>query len=212
LALAWAWPPFGLGCLCLAALGLGRLDHGPMITDPWDRRELPAAPETILATILAQDIHCKISDLRFGLVTSYHKERGPASVSAGTAAVAMACLSPRVPLDWATTQMNLGNALKALGERGSDAARLEGAVAASRAALEEYTRASAPLDWAAAQFDLGIALRALGERESGTARLEEAVAVALVKFGLADFSGGMRRFYQQGIPMVNKVCYDSLLS
>ena len=38
------------------------------------------------------------------------------------------------------TQKNLGNALKALGERESGTARLEEAVAAYRAALEEYTR------------------------------------------------------------------------
>jgi tetratricopeptide (TPR) repeat protein len=54
----------------------------------------------------------------------------------------------RVPLDWAMTQNNLGNALSSLGERESGTARLEEAVAAYR----------------------------LGERESGTARLEEAVA------------------------------------
>jgi hypothetical protein len=41
----------------------------------------------------------------------------------------------RVPLDWATAQMNLGNALLTLGERESGTARLEEAVAAYRAAL-----------------------------------------------------------------------------
>ena len=43
----------------------------------------------------------------------------------------------RVPLDWAATQMNLGNALQTLGGRESGTARLEEAVAAYRAALEE---------------------------------------------------------------------------
>ena len=43
----------------------------------------------------------------------------------------------RVPLDWAMTQNNLGNALQTLGERESGTARLEEAVAAYRAALEE---------------------------------------------------------------------------
>ena len=42
----------------------------------------------------------------------------------------------RVPLDWATTQNNLGNALATLGERESGTARLEEAVAAYREALE----------------------------------------------------------------------------
>ena len=71
---------------------------------------------------------------------------------------------------------NLGNALRVLGERESGTARLEEAVAAYRAALEERTRERVPLDWAMTQNNLGNALRALGERESGTARLEEAVA------------------------------------
>ncbi len=129
----------------------------------------------------------------------------------------------RVPLDWAATQINLGNALATLGEResGTDAAggggrsgsrgaggknartssarlggdgdesrqcalalgeresgtaRLEEAVAAYRAALEEWTRERVPLDWAGTEMTLGIALATLGERESGTERLEEAIA------------------------------------
>ena len=82
----------------------------------------------------------------------------------------------RVPLDWAATQVNLGNALKVLGERESGTARLEEAVAAFRDALQEWTRARVPLQWATTQMNLGTALFRLGERESGTARLEEAVA------------------------------------
>ena len=74
------------------------------------------------------------------------------------------------------TQNNLGIALWRLGERESGTARLEEAVAAYRAALEERTRERVPLDWATTQNNLGIALWTLGERESGTARLEEAVA------------------------------------
>ena len=87
-------------------------------------------------------------------------------------------LSPRKtsPDDWATTQNNLGTALRTLGERESGTARLEEAVAAYRAALEERTRERVPLDWALTQTNLGTALQTLGERESGTARLEEAVA------------------------------------
>ncbi len=75
-----------------------------------------------------------------------------------------------------TARNNLGNALQTLGERESGTARLEEAVAAYRAALEERTRERVPLDWAMTQNNLGTALRTLGERESGTARLEEAVA------------------------------------
>jgi tetratricopeptide (TPR) repeat protein len=75
-----------------------------------------------------------------------------------------------------TAQNNLGNALRTLGEREAGTERLEAAVAAYRAALEEYTRDRVPLQWAMTQMNLGNALAALGEREGGTDRLEEAVA------------------------------------
>jgi Tetratricopeptide repeat len=51
----------------------------------------------------------------------------------------------RVPLHWAMTQNNLGNALVRLGERQGETARLEEAVAAYRLALQERTRCRAPL-------------------------------------------------------------------
>jgi len=70
----------------------------------------------------------------------------------------------------------LGNALMRLGGRESGTARLDEAVVAYRAALEERTRERVPLDWATTQNNLGNALMRLGERESGTARLDEAVA------------------------------------
>ena len=82
----------------------------------------------------------------------------------------------RVPLQWAKTQNNLGNALRALGERESGTARLQEAVAAYESALEEWTRERVPLQWAMTQNNLGTALQALGQRESGTERLQEAVA------------------------------------
>jgi hypothetical protein len=82
----------------------------------------------------------------------------------------------KVPLDWAMAQNNLGNALATLGGRESGTARLEAAVAAYRAALEERTRDRVPLDWAQTQNNIGTALWTLGTRESGTARLEAAVA------------------------------------
>ena len=63
-----------------------------------------------------------------------------------------------------------------LGGRESGTARLEEAVAAYRAALEERSRNRVPLDWAMTQNSLGVALWRLGEREAGTARLKEAVA------------------------------------
>ncbi len=81
----------------------------------------------------------------------------------------------RAPLDWATTQNNLGTALQSLGERESGTARLDEAVAAYREALKERTRDRVPLDWAGTQNNLGTALMRLGEREAGMARLKEAV-------------------------------------
>ncbi|MEN0077264.1 MAG: tetratricopeptide repeat protein, partial [Paracraurococcus sp.] len=85
-------------------------------------------------------------------------------------------LAPRAarPLDWATTQNDLGNALARLGERGNEAA-LQRAVAAYRAALEERTRERVPLDWAMTQNNLGNALLALGRRGDDEA-LRRAVA------------------------------------
>src|SRR4051812_32644036 len=50
------------------------------------------------------------------------------------------------------------------------------AVAAYRAALEEFTRERVPLDWARTQNNLGGALATLGVRESGTGHLKEAAA------------------------------------
>jgi tetratricopeptide (TPR) repeat protein len=72
--------------------------------------------------------------------------------------------------------MNLGATLDVLGEREGGTARLEEAVAAYRAALEERTRERVPLDWAMTQVNLGNALNILGERENGTTRLEQACA------------------------------------
>ena len=81
-----------------------------------------------------------------------------------------------LPLAWAATQNNLGNALATLGVRENGTARLEKAVAAYSAALSECTRERAPLQWASTQLNLAAALERLGEREIGTARLQEAVA------------------------------------
>jgi len=68
----------------------------------------------------------------------------------------------RVPLDWAETETNLGAALLRLGERESGTARLEEAVAAYRAALEEGV---ALIDWAGeTQEGLGKALDLIKQR------------------------------------------------
>ncbi len=69
-----------------------------------------------------------------------------------------------MPLQWATTQNNLGAALRTLGERESGTARLEEAVNAYRAALQEMTRERVPLQWATTQNNLGNAQALLNER------------------------------------------------
>ncbi|WP_238547778.1 tetratricopeptide repeat protein [Meridianimarinicoccus roseus] len=70
---------------------------------------------------------------------------------------------------------DLGLALQTLGEREAGTDRLEQAVTAYHAALEEFPRDSVPLDWAMTQMNLGNALQTLGKREAGTDRLEQAV-------------------------------------
>jgi hypothetical protein len=79
-----------------------------------------------------------------------------------------------VPLDWATTQNNLGSALRALGAREGGTARLEEAVAAYRAALEELTRERVPLQWAAGLGNQGVALMLIADRTNNLVVAEAA--------------------------------------
>jgi tetratricopeptide (TPR) repeat protein len=75
-----------------------------------------------------------------------------------------------LPQGWATTQVNLGNALTDQGERSSSARATEllaQAVQAYRAALEVFTKADLPQTWAVTQTNLGVALVDQGERSSG---------------------------------------------
>jgi tetratricopeptide (TPR) repeat protein len=81
----------------------------------------------------------------------------------------------RVPLLWAATQMDLGEALAGLGERESGTQHLTEAVAAYHAALEENTRNRVPLDWAYTQHGLANTLAALAERERSAKRMREAI-------------------------------------
>ena len=74
-----------------------------------------------------------------------------------------------MPLDWATTQNNLGNALLWLGQRESGTARLEEAVNAFRDALLEKTHEREPLAWAATHNNLGKTEALLTERLRGRA-------------------------------------------
>jgi hypothetical protein len=70
------------------------------------------------------------------------------------------------------TQNNLGNALLRLGEREGGPERLEQAVAAYQAALQEYTRERVPRHWATTQTNLDQALATLAERKRSLARPE----------------------------------------
>jgi tetratricopeptide (TPR) repeat protein len=95
----------------------------------------------------------------------------------------------RVPLQWATTQNNLGNALRVLGERESGTARLDEAVAAFRDALQERTRARVPLDWASTQMNLALVYRVLFDKDHQPRHLDdalEAVDPLIVKRPLRD--------------------------
>jgi tetratricopeptide (TPR) repeat protein len=85
------------------------------------------------------------------------------------------------------SKKNLGIGLHRLGELEDNPARLQQAVDAYEAALEEVTYERETLRWAELQNGLGAALRELGEREDGTAPLEEAVVAydsAIAAFSL----------------------------
>ena len=76
------------------------------------------------------------------LFTLGERESGTARIEEAVAAYREALKEytrKNAPLNWAATQINLGNALASLGERESGTARLEEAVAAYREALRSRT-------------------------------------------------------------------------
>jgi tetratricopeptide (TPR) repeat protein len=75
------------------------------------------------------------------------------------------------PTSWATTQNDLGDALRVLSELG-DVTASGRAIAAHRAALEVRTRGATPTAWADSQVNLGNALLVLGVRGDQNALLE----------------------------------------
>jgi tetratricopeptide (TPR) repeat protein len=91
-----------------------------------------------------------------------------------------------------TARDKLGLALATLGARERGTARLEEAVEAFHAALEDRTQQRAPLKWAMTQLNLGTALARLGERESGTQRFEEAAA---------SFRAALKEYTQERAPI-----------
>ncbi len=90
----------------------------------------------------------------------------------------------RAPLQWATTQNNLGSVLRKLGERESETEGLEQAVTAYREALKERTRERVPLQWAMTQYNLGNSRRILGQREKEVALVCEALGSHLASWTL----------------------------
>ena len=94
----------------------------------------------------------------------------------------------RVPLDWAGTQMNLGNALARLGERESGTATLREAVSAYGAALQEYTRERVPLQWASSLGNQGVAMSLLADRTMDASKAE--TAVRQIEAALETFRAG----------------------
>jgi tetratricopeptide (TPR) repeat protein len=79
------------------------------------------------------------------------------------------------PLEWAQVQLDMGNALLALGLGHEGPLFLEQAADAYEQALEVRTRDRVPLDWAMAKNNLGVALKALAKREKSKNKLEAAI-------------------------------------
>ncbi|PZR84319.1 MAG: hypothetical protein DLM68_13070, partial [Hyphomicrobiales bacterium] len=110
----------------------------------------------------------------------------------------------RSPLEWATTQNNLGTALKDLGTRESGTARLEEAVEAHQEATQELTRARVPVQWAVTQHNLAVVYRALFEKDREPRHLDDAILAidgALEQFRTANKS----RLIQMAEPLREKI-------
>ena len=92
------------------------------------------------------------------------RESGTARLEQAAAAFRAALeenIRERVPVEWARTHINLGNALLQWGSREGGTARLEEAVTAYRAALEENT---VPFNRTTALGMQGLALKKLAQR------------------------------------------------
>jgi tetratricopeptide (TPR) repeat protein len=81
----------------------------------------------------------------------------------------------KVPIDWATTQNNLGAALWSLAARNDDPGLLADAAQAYQASLLVYTRNSHPLFWATTQNNLGAVYWELGKASGDKSHLVAAV-------------------------------------
>ncbi|NBB72021.1 MAG: hypothetical protein GVY33_17120 [Alphaproteobacteria bacterium] len=84
----------------------------------------------------------------------------------------------RVPLQWAATEANRGNALAALARQTGKRQRWRDAVAAYRAALECFERDKTPFDWATTSGNLGIALLHIAKNAGNLVDAERILAEA----------------------------------
>ncbi|NOX42005.1 MAG: tetratricopeptide repeat protein [Alphaproteobacteria bacterium] len=143
-----------------------------------DRDTDKAADLLIIRADLAVDGRAKFDDLRVLQDLYYEQGRDKGFTLDLMVAIALAkrILALATNMDErGTAQNDLGNALATLGQRHRDSERLEQAVMAFRAALEERTQDNVPLGWAMTQNNLGAALLMLAERGNETARLEMAI-------------------------------------
>ena len=116
---------------------------------------------------------------------------------------------------WATTQINLGNALQRLGERESGTARLEEAVAAYGAALLEWTRDKVPLDLGQDAEQSRCTLSTLGKREAET---DKAKGCTTLKTARDHYAAALEEFqkagasYYVGVAEGNIARFDGLIA
>ena len=95
----------------------------------------------------------------------------------------------RAPLEWATTQINLGSALLIIGERESGTTKLEEALAAYREALKDLTYELAPSLWAITVGSQGVVLMHLADRRADATLAEGAVNLITTAFELLRYGG-----------------------
>jgi hypothetical protein len=99
------------------------------------------------------------------------------------------------------------NALESLGERESGADKLEEAVAAYRAALQEWTRERVPVDWAASLGNQGIAMMLIADRTNDGALSATAFQQIETAFE-TERSGGQQQwaaYYQEQLPKAQAI-------
>jgi tetratricopeptide (TPR) repeat protein len=154
-----------------------------------------SAAERLVARLLLDNPPAPFHALRALQDDWYERGRDLGLAFDATVAIHLAehSLTRAQPPDQRGAALNdLAIALQTLGEREPGTARLEAAVLAYTAALQEYTRDRVPLQWATTQMNLGSSLATLGEREPGTARLDAAVLA---------FTAALQEFTRDRVPL-----------